>query len=114
MCGYDFHLDVAGRETATPRHRLDGGAVARSRRTGCGVPQVDAGERFAVLVQIRTPKSQYPIAVEFASSELGDAVTLEDGEGYISADGGWVWERVETAQDSNLCLKVYADREETR
>ena len=75
---------------------------------------VDAGERFAVLVQIRTPKSQYPIAVEFASSELGDAVTLEDGEGYISADGGWVWERVETAQDSNLCLKVYADREETR
>lgn len=72
---------------------------------------VEAGERFAVLVQIRTPDSQYPIAVEFASGELADKITLEDGEGYISADGGMFWERVETAQDSNLCLKVYADRE---
>ena len=72
---------------------------------------VEAGERFAVLVQIRTPDSQYPIAVEFASGELAGKITLEDGEGYISADGGMFWERVETAQDSNLCLKVYADRE---
>ena len=52
---------------------------------------VKAGERFAVLVQIMTPESQYPIAVEFASGELED-----------------------TAQDSNLCLKVYADREEAQ
>ena len=74
---------------------------------------MEAGERFAVLVQIRTPGSQYPIAVEFASGELADKITLEDGEGYISADGGMFWEWVETAQDSNLCLKAYADREES-
>lgn len=74
---------------------------------------VNAGDKFAVLIQIKTPGSQYPIAVEYASSELADKVTLEDGEGYISADGGLLWERVETAQDSNLCLKVYADQEET-
>ena len=35
------------------------------------------------------------------------AVDLSDGEGYISADG-YHWERVETEQQSNLCLKVYA------
>ena len=74
---------------------------------------VEKGERFAVLVQIRTPDGQYPIAVELASGELADKITLEDGEGYISADGGIYWERTETAQHSNLCLKVYADREET-
>lgn len=73
---------------------------------------VKEGERFAVLVQIRTPDSQYPIAVEFASDDLAEKITLEDGEGYISADGGMFWERVETAQNSNLCLKVYADQEE--
>lgn len=75
---------------------------------------VKAGERFAVLVQIMTPESQYPIAVEFASGELEDKVALDDGEGYISSDKGMMWERVETAQNSNLCLKVYADREEAQ
>lgn len=75
--------------------------------------KVEAGDRFAVLVQIKTPGSQYPIAVEFASDELADRVVLDDGEGYISSDGGMFWERVETAQSSNLCLKVYADQEGT-
>ena len=69
---------------------------------------VCAGDRFAVIVQITTPGSQYPIAVEYASDELQDAVDLSDGEGYISADGYLYWERVETEQQSNLCLKVYA------
>lgn len=69
---------------------------------------VCAGDRFAVIVQITTPGSQYPIAVEYASDELQDAVDLSDGEGYISADGYLYWEGVETEQQSNLCLKVYA------
>ena len=68
---------------------------------------VQAGDRFAVIVQITTPDSQYPIAVEYSSDELKEAVDLSDGEGYISADG-YHWERVETEQQSNLCLKVYA------
>lgn len=68
---------------------------------------VQAGARFAVIVQITTPDSQYPIAVEYSSDELKEAVDLSDGEGYISADG-YHWERVETEQQSNLCLKVYA------
>ena len=49
--------------------------------------------------------------MEYASEELGKAVVLEDGEGYISADNRH-WERVEEEQSSNLCLKVYADEEE--
>ena len=61
-----------------------------------------------MIVQITTPDSQYPIAVEYSSDELKEAVDLSDGEGYISADGALYWERVETEQQSNLCLKVYA------
>ena len=77
-----------------------------------GTVLVNGGERFSVLVESMTPESQYPIAVEFASGELEDKVTLDDGEGYISSDKGMMWDRVETAQNSNLCLQVYADREE--
>ena len=58
-----------------------------------------------------TPGAACPIAVEYASEELGKAVVLEDGEGYISADNRH-WERVEEEQSSNLCLKVYADEED--
>lgn len=67
------------------------------------------GQRFAVAVQVTTPGVSYPIAVEFASSELGNAVDLTDGEGYISPNGR-SWERVEDVQNSNLCLKAYAVR----
>ena len=74
---------------------------------------VEEGGRFAVVVQITTPDSQYPIAVEYASDELRDTVDLSDGEGYISADGALYWERVETTQKSNLCLKVYANEADT-
>lgn len=75
---------------------------------------VEKGERFAVVVQITTPESRYPIAVEFLSEALGGAVVLDDGEGYISADGNQIWERVETTQNSNLCLKVYAGKKNRR
>ncbi len=69
---------------------------------------VKEGQQFAVVVEITTPDSQYPIAVEYASEELEDKVDLSDGEGYISADGRRDWERTETNQQSNICLKVYA------
>lgn len=68
---------------------------------------IKEGERFAAVVEIATPEAVYPIAVEYASEELGKAVDLGDGEGYISADNKH-WEQVEEEQSSNLCLKVYA------
>ena len=62
---------------------------------------------FRSVVEIVTPDAACPIAVEYASEELGKAVDLSDGEGYISADNIH-WGRVEEEQSSNLCLKVYA------
>ncbi len=71
---------------------------------------VKEGERFAAVVEIQTPEAVCPIAVEYASEEIGKAVYLGDGEGYISADNRH-WEHVEEEQSSNLCLKVYASAE---
>ncbi len=72
---------------------------------------LEAGQKFAVAVRVKTPESTYPIAAEFALSEFGEAVDLSDGEGYISSDGR-NWENVEDTQNSNLCLKVYACEKE--
>ena len=74
--------------------------------------ELRAGERFAVAVFVRTPGSIHPVAIEYQNKEPEKAmaqVDLNDGEGYISADGRF-WTRVETEQDSNVCLKAYTGR----
>ena len=63
---------------------------------------------------VKTPGSKHPLAIEYDTGEsILQGVDLDDGEGYISADGALYWERVETTQKSNLCLKVYANEADT-
>ena len=67
---------------------------------------LEAGERFAVIVEITTPGAIHPVAIEYSSPDKGLTVDLSDGEGYISYRGS-SWERVETEQNCNVCLKAY-------
>lgn len=64
------------------------------------------GSKFAVIVKITTPGSVHPIAIEYDAGEGKANVVLDDGEGYISLHSGG-WERVETEQKCNVCLKAY-------
>lgn len=68
--------------------------------------ELDAGERFAVVVNIKTPGAIHPIAIEYAADASKSNVDLSDGEGYISLRGR-KWERTEETQSCNLCLKAY-------
>lgn len=68
---------------------------------------VKEGERFAVVVELTTPDSVHPLAIEYAADETTENVDLDDGEGYISAQGT-IWENVESGQKCNLCIKAYA------
>ena len=68
--------------------------------------KVKPGERFAVIVKLHTPGAVHPMAIEYDSGDGRCLVDITDGEGYLSADGD-VWERVETEQECNLCLKAY-------
>ncbi len=68
--------------------------------------QVEQGEKFAVVLQVTTPGSVHPLAIEYAADEMTAGVDLSDGQGYISS-GGKKWESAEDKQDCNLCLKVY-------
>lgn len=67
--------------------------------------EVLPGERFAVLVELSTPGTVHPMAIEYDPGDERCRVDLTDGEGYLSADGD-LWEPVEE-QKCNLCLKAY-------
>lgn len=70
--------------------------------------EVEPGEKYAVVLYIKTPGSERPMAIEYAADEFTSDVDLSDGEGYISLRGNQ-WERTEENQECNLCLKVYTD-----
>ena len=69
-----------------------------------------AGQRFAIIVDITTPGSERPIAIECDAGERTQNLDLTDGEGYMSLYGE-VWHRAED-QEANICLKVFTKDEE--
>lgn len=67
------------------------------------------GGRFGVMIKLTTPGAVHPIAIEYDAGDGKCRIDLEDGEGYISPDGVQ-WERTETEQNCNLCLKAYTGK----
>ena len=71
-------------------------------------PTLSAGERFTVVVRLRTPGHQYPIPVEYAVAGYSDAATASADEGYISANGT-TWEDASLYHNGSMsvCLKAF-------
>jgi len=68
---------------------------------------LEPGERFAVIVQIDTPGSMHPAAIEMDSGEgRTGVIDLEGKESYISADGRF-WENTQKESACNVCLKAF-------
>lgn len=67
------------------------------------------GEKFWVVVKLKTPGAVHPVAIEYQTPNGTSAVDLSDGEGYLSADGKR-WVSAEQEQHCNLCLKAYTVR----
>lgn len=70
---------------------------------------VKEGQKYAVIIRIKTPNSGRPVAVEYAYNEQTSSVILDDGEGYVSLKG-IIWENAEEKNGCNVCLKVYTDK----
>lgn len=66
------------------------------------------GVKCAIVINIKTPNSGRPVAIEYNAGKTGNVATVDDGEGYISANGK-SWERVEDSQKCNICLKFYTN-----
>ena len=110
-------LDAAGSADFGRRR-----SVARGKVKNAGFYTVEfekpvdlkAGERYAVIVNIRTPGSVHPVAIEYSDPNKQTEVDIGDGEGYISLRGT-AWDRVETKQNCNICLKAYTkDRKDAK
>lgn len=69
--------------------------------------QVEAGERYAIVLHIITPGSVHPMAIEYAADSVTKNVILDDGESYISFNG-IRWSSVDLVEKSNLCIKVFS------
>lgn len=69
---------------------------------------VEAGERYAVCLRIKTPNAVHPLAIEYAADKTTASVDLSDGEGYVSASGS-KWVDVNSIQKCNLCIKAFSD-----
>ncbi len=69
---------------------------------------VEEGESFAIVLYINTPDTLRPLAVEYASNKMSEAVDITDGKGFIS-NNGLDWQNVEDVAQANLCIKAYAN-----
>lgn len=69
--------------------------------------RVQENRKFAVVLWLSTPNAVRPMAIEYAADELTRDVNLDDGEGYISAQGRY-WVDVKESSKCNLCIKAYA------
>ena len=70
----------------------------------------EEGSRFALLVEIDSPGTAQPVAVEYREDSRGGSrrdVDIPDGEGYISFDGK-SWQSAEENGGSRVCLKAYS------
>ena len=66
------------------------------------------GERFAVVVHVKSPGVDKPAAVELKKDAYTANVTTEGKESYISLSGG-EWENTQEDFGTNICLKAYTD-----
>ncbi len=68
--------------------------------------KVSKGIKFAIVLKIKTPGANRPLAVEYAKEGSTIEIDLSDGESYISPNGK-KWENAEENQNCNVCLKAY-------
>ena len=71
------------------------------------VLKLNKDQQYAIVVNINTPNTKKPVAVEYVSDNRTATVDLSDGHGYIKL--GSKWSRTEELDDKscNICLKAY-------
>jgi len=69
--------------------------------------ELNKGQKYAIIVSIKTPGSERPIAIECDGGDRTANLDLSDGEGYVSLYGE-VWYSAEES-DTNVCLKAFTD-----
>jgi uncharacterized repeat protein (TIGR01451 family) len=75
--------------------------------------QLNAGQKFSIVLKLTTSGVNYPIAMEEPISGYCSKATASSGESYISPDGnGWADITVYFPK-TNICLKAFTDSTQT-
>ncbi len=65
-------------------------------------------QQYAIVVEINTPNTKKPVAVEYVSDYRTANVDLSDGHGYIKlGTANWLRTEEMEGQSCNICLKAY-------
>ncbi len=69
--------------------------------------EVSAGERFSVVVDITTPGTRFPIAIESPISGYSGRASAAKGQSYVSSNGEDWTDLTNLYPNSNACLKAF-------
>ena len=68
---------------------------------------LNKGQKYAIIMSIKTPGSDRPIAIECDAGARTKDLDLTDGEGYVS-NYGESWKSAEESE-ANICLKAFTN-----
>ncbi len=108
---YDIYLASSLNDHSTWLEMAAGTVAAAGYQTipFATQPKAAAGLRFYMIVELTSPTTAWPIAVEDAQKGYSSKATAAAGESYISADGSpgsWIDSAV--ARGATVCLRVFA------
>lgn len=71
--------------------------------------ELQKGKDFAIIVEIDTPSSSHPIAIEMKTELMPNAEVVFDGKRSYISDNGRDWEYTQKESECNVCLKAFTD-----
>lgn len=71
------------------------------------------GQKFSVIVKLKTPGNTYPIAVEYPLNGYSSKASAQAGQSWVSSDGSSWSDLTSDLPQSNVCLKAFTRVRET-
>jgi C1A family cysteine protease len=110
----DYQIEVYRGVSSSPRGRTPS-VVQTGSFPFAGYHTVDLtstvplerGEKFSIVMTIRTPGYNYPVAIEYPYNGYSTKARARAGESWVSKDGA-TWTDITTAYpNTNVCLKAF-------
>lgn len=108
---YELYVvhDFKNEKSFANREKLASGVVKKAGyyTVDFDEQKLKAGEKYAIVLYVKTPGSKHPLAIEYDTGEsILQGVDLDDGEGYISLNGK-KFVNVKEKRECNLCIKAF-------
>ena len=108
---YELYVvhDFKNEKSFANREKLASGVVKKAGyyTVDFDEQKLKAGEKYAIVLYVKTPGSKHPLALEYDTGEsILQGVDLDDGEGYISLNGK-KFVNVKEKRECNLCIKAF-------